>query len=295
MNKLNYSDLEKDNLYDSIDELLNQARSQFNQLNQLNQFKKINLMENDENIIAKIIIKCCKQNPYPTEILNIYHILIEFKPYATIGYVEIMNVFFSHVSKNIDIEFFVNDFENFILDDDVKKADGFNAETIEYCIANIKNNPLLYAKLFRIIHKCYITNVSKKSKYNRFIYNFFGECMTVEYAEVMISVCNPTLLLDYMEKHFDGLYIGLHKLEDLDHTLFSTFKFLVENNVEIYRSKKITTFFLKFSYKYNLVNFFEYLLTLGCRPDKKNILKHECLKIMTDHCLDIDDIMNIIN
>ena len=261
--------------YESIDELLELARSD-------SKLNKINLMENDNNYIGYIIIKCCNDNPYPTEMIHIHDILSEFSTKTSVGYVEIMNVFFQHIPKNINHELFLVDFEEFITNSEVNAAG-----TIEYCIDNIDDD-ILYAKLLKIICINYPKFSNKEGSYHNLICRFLRN-IHEEFAAIIMEIC-PT---KHLTKHLSSKFINIDFNKRSDEEITSAIRYLFDNGLKIGGKEIVITRLLRLSFKKNYPILFDYLLSTGCRPITNNN-NGEFYQIMQNHSLTLEEICELI-
>ena len=275
---MQYSDL-------SIDELLEIARTD-------SRLKDINLMVNDQNYLACIIKKYCRNNPYPTEMIRIHNILSEFSTIKNVDYIEIMYVFFYYIPENINRELFLIDFEQFITNSEVITQPRCNVKAIMYCADRIYDD-ILYANIIQIIFMNYPDFLFEKESY-RYLFIRFFDNMHEEFAKIIIEILNITDIENILFTYGFDTWSCFNKRSDSEIT--SAITYLVDAGIKIQECQKISPQLLKNSIKRNYSILLNYLLSIGCRaPDKKPSSENNSIyKAMCANCLTTKEIYDLM-
>lgn len=280
-----YTNLKKDNL--TLDELLNIASEVKIKPNTIINFRN--------SIYGKIVIKFFERNPYPSGILDICKIIEELTIGANIDYFDIIYLFFHTVPKNIDTDRFIAEFDELVSNNIFISKYHIDSRTLEECFFRIKS-PIIYGYLFQVICAHDKIFSSTKSNYHTLINNFYERDTSVEYASIMLKCCDPSDLLEYLVYPIDRDFHKIFCFSSVSDTdLKKTFQYLVDNGVELHKSKKLSTFLLNICYERNQNGAFDYLLSVGCRPETHAEINADSINIMRNHCLEIDEIISIVN
>lgn len=252
------------------------------------------------NIVNKFICKYLIQNKHFKSIFDLYNILQEFNDYKKSDLRHIFREFLylieytdNQADQPDQPDQFYEDFKMF-LSEIVKEKN--NLSIIKELADDLREiSGMVYCRLF-----CTLCTNYPIFDYDLYflIENFFTYCTTETYAKYMVESFKPDSIIDAMQYtiHVDIINCANRRETLPDKNLKNALKYLIDNGVYFFGNKKVSTILLQMTFKYDMIETFNYLLSVGCRPysDDRFHNKIKLFESMNEYSIETKDMLTIV-